>query len=143
VASGRERLFARIADPALNIKGDNITGVSPFDEFADAGFPLMPANKKVESGIYAVRELLDQDPPGLWIFDTCPGTAWEFRHYVYADIDTDKRKPYSEKIKKRDDDYMDCLRYIVNSGIRPAQEGSHNEAVYSDTGRYMGVKYAG
>lgn len=141
VASGRERLFARIADPALNIKNDNITGVSPFDEFADAGFPLMPANKKVESGVYAVRELLDQNPPGLWIFDTCPGTIWEFRHYVYADIDTDKRKPYSEKIKKRDDDYMDCLRYIVNSGIRPVQDGFRGEPTYSETGRYLGVQH--
>jgi phage terminase large subunit-like protein len=141
VASGRERLFARIGDPALNFK-DNITGVNPFDEFASAGFPLIPANKKVESGVYAVRELLDQDPPGLWIFDTCIGLVWEFRHYVYADIDTDQRKSYSEKIKKRDDDYMDCLRYIINSGIGAGRSTEGRpQPKYSETGRYLGVSY--
>jgi len=141
VANGRRRIFARIADPALNIKKDNITGVSPFDEFAAQGFPLMPANKKVESGIYEVRKLLDENPSGVWIFNTCIGLTWEFRHYSFNDIETDARKPYSEKIHKRDDDYMDCLRYMINTGFGPARSGMPvGEPVYTETGRLKGVR---
>lgn len=140
VANGRRRIFARIGDPSLNIK-DNITGVSPFDEFAAQGFPMIPANKKVEGGIYEVRKLLDEDPPGIHIFSDCIGLIWEFRHYSFSDIESDMKKPYSEKIRKRDDDYMDCLRYIVNSGFKPTSLGpSRGEPVYSKTGRFMGVR---
>ena len=139
-SQGRAERPKYIADPALNMK-DNITGVSPFDEFANCGLPLIPANKRVESGIYAVRELLDMIPSGIYIFSTCIGLIWEFRHYVFADIQTDKKKPYSEKIKKRDDDYMDCLRYIINGGWRLSNGDPHmGKPVYSKTGRLMGVR---
>ena len=116
-------------------------GVNPFDEFAACNFPLIPANKKVESGIYAVRELLDQSPPGLWVFNSCRGIIWEFKHYSFADLETDPRKSYGEKIRKRDDDFMDCLRYIINSGIRPGVSGeARPQPQYSpETGRYLGV----
>ena len=139
VANGRDRIFAYIADPALNIK-DNITGVSPFDEFALHGVTPIPANKKVESGIYEVRTRLDSTPAGLRIFNTCPGVAWEFRHYSFADIQTDVKKPYSEKVRKRDDDYMDCLRYMINTGFSVGSGKPIGEPVYSETGRYKGVR---
>jgi hypothetical protein len=103
----------------------------------------MSANKKVESGIYEIRKLLDQDPPGLWIFDECIGTINEFRHYSFNDIDTDMTKSYSEKIRKRDDDFMDCLRYAINSGIGPGlpgEERPEKQYIYSRTGRIMGIR---
>lgn len=142
VASGRERIKGYIGDPALNIK-DNITGVNIFDAFAEHGIFLISANKKVESGVTAVRELLDRHPVGLHIFNDCPGIIWEFKHYVYADLNTDQRKPYSEKIKKRDDDYMDCLRYMVNSGFTPRSAIQNKpEIKYTVTGRIQEVRYA-
>jgi hypothetical protein len=142
VASGRERIKGHIGDPALNIK-DNITGVNIFDSFAEHGVCLMRANKDVNSGITAVRELLDRHPPGLHIFNTCPGLVWEFKHYVYADLNTDQRKPYSEKIKKRDDDYLDCLRYMINSGFTPRSALiTKPEIKYTATGRIQEVRHA-
>jgi hypothetical protein len=141
VANGRDKLFARIGDPALNMK-DNITGVNPFDEFAAHGFPLIPANKKVESGIYAIRSLFDQVPPALYVFHTCPTLNWQIKHYMFSDVASEEGKPYSEKIKKRDDHMIDDLRYFINSGIGPTRGGeSPNQPVYSKkTGRYLGVR---
>jgi phage terminase large subunit-like protein len=137
VANGRERVSGYLADPALNIK-DNITGVNPFDEFANSGISLIPANKHFQSGVYEIRKLLDQTPSGLWIFDTCIGVINEFRHYTFADIE-DQGKSYSEKVLKRDDDYMDCLRYGINSGIKPRNEQPPTNYKYSTTGRILGV----
>ena len=141
VANNRERIFARIGDPALNMK-DNITGVNPFDEFAVHGFPLIAANKKVESGIYAIRNLLDQMPPALYVFRTCPTLNWQLKHYMFSDVASDESKPYSEKIKKREDHMVDNLRYFVNSGIGPARGGVElMQPTYSETGRITGVGY--
>jgi phage terminase large subunit-like protein len=141
VYNGRDRIFARIGDPSLNMK-DNITGVNPFDEFAEQGFPLIAANKAVESGIYEIRKLLDQTPVGLWVFDNCIGLIKELRHYSFSELNTDARKSYSEKILKREDDFCDCLRYLVNTGIRPATVGMRPQDAYiiSDTGRIVGVR---
>lgn len=139
VANGQHRIFARIGDPALNFK-ENITGVSPFDEFAVCGFPLIPANKKVESGIYAIRKLLDQTPSGIRIFNTCISLIWEFRHYSFNDVESDMEKPYSEKIRKRDDDLLDDLRYMINTGFKVSSRRPPGEYVYSETGRLMGIR---
>jgi hypothetical protein len=139
LASGREKIYVRIADPALNIK-DNIQGQNPFDTFAEWGFPLTPANKDYQSGVFAIRELLDQIPSGLHIFNTCPTLIWEFRHFSYTDID-EQGKAYSEKVLKRDDDMLDCLRYVINSGLRPAvsPEARPVYDVDKSTGRIRGV----
>jgi phage terminase large subunit-like protein len=139
VANGPDKLYARIGDPALNMK-DNITGQNPFDVFADEGFPLIPANKKVESGIYEVRKLLDSIPPELYVFRDCIGIIDEFRHYMFSDVQSDKSKSYSERIHKRDDDFMDCLRYIINSGIRPTSNRPAPKYQYDKlTGRLQGI----
>lgn len=140
VANGRRKIFARIGDPALNIKKDNLMGVSPFDEFAAQGFPLIPANKKVESGIYEIRKLLDEEPSGIHIFNTCISLIWEFRHYSFNDIESDMEKPYSEKIRKRDDDLLDDLRYMINTGFSVGSGKPVGEPVYSETGRFKGVR---
>jgi len=144
VANGRDRVYARLGDPALNIK-DNITGENPFDTFANEGFPLTPANKKVESGIYEIRRLLDSVPPKIYVFKDCIGVIDEFRHYVFNDVRSDESKSYSEKIRKRKDDYLDCLRYIINSGIMPGINGDRSQPLYvydSRTGRIKGIANA-
>ena len=129
-----------IADPAMNLK-DNIMGVQPFDEFASCGVPLISANKKVESGIYAIRELLEPMPSKIHIFDSCIGLIWEFKHYMFADINTDQKRPYSERVKKRDDDYMDCLRYMINTGFHIGSNRYVGTPQYDKaTGRYLGAR---
>ena len=142
-ANGHRKIRVTYSDPSLNIK-DNITGVNPFDEFADAGLPLEKANRAVSSGIYEIRRLLEEVPPGIKIFDDCRGLIWEFRHYSYADPPDVPSKDYNEKVRKRKDDYMDCLRYIINSGLKPITIGSRQQPRYiqTKTGRVIGVEHA-
>lgn len=139
LANNKDKLFARYGDPALNLI-DNTVGDNPFDLFSEAGFPLIPANKKVEAGIYAIREKLDAVPSGMWIFDTLVTLIWEFKHYSFADVQSET-KNYSEKVRKRDDDMIDNARYIVNSGITPVKYGVRTEDRYvrNKTGRIIGV----
>jgi len=143
VANGKDKVKYYIADPALNIK-DNLTGVNVFDEFANQGLPLIPANKHVEAGIHEVRKLLENDNPRLWVFDECISLIWEFKHYSFNDIDANSNKAYSEKILKRDDDLLDCLRYMVNTGLKPGVSRYNGHVAYdrSPTGRITGVANA-
>lgn len=141
VASGRERIFTRIADPALNIKTDNFKGLDVFAEFAGQRFPLLPANKSVFPGIQQIRKLLEAKPPAFWVFDNCMGTVDEFEQYIFSDVGGDYTKNYSEKIRKQNDDYLDPIRYIINSGIkavgRNGDSGFTNKYTYTESGRMV------
>ena len=143
VMNGRDRLYARVGDPVMNVKTDNFVGLDVFGEFASMGFPLLPANKNVSGGIMQIRELLAANPSQLWIFNNCINLIWQFKHYVYKDIGGDLTANYNEKIRKTDDDLLDCLRYMVNTGIKPGKMGGDAmswQNVYSPTGRLMGFK---
>lgn len=80
-------------------------------------------NKSVEDGIYRMREYLTfvEDSNGVpiqgtgpWYFvdPRCEKTIYEFDHYVYDKTDPEKQ---NDKVKKKHDHLMDCLRYMVMS----------------------------
>lgn len=145
IANGpQERIFCYVIDPAKPNVNEEWPGQTIIDVYASLGIPAQKANKAVEQGVSAVRARLDATPPTLWIFKSCIGCIWEFKHYMYNDPVDLAGKPYSEKIFKKDDDYMDDIRYIVNTGIPPARLSDYQPQVmeYSETGRPLGVRNA-
>lgn len=144
IKNNNRKIRASFADPALNIK-DNIMGVNPFDEFANCGLPLEKANKVVQSGIFEIRKLLRETPPGLYMFDDMTNLIYEFEHYSYADPPDIPDRNYNENIRKKDDHLLDDLRYVVNSGLPPTvvrDYHPHTAYQYSETGRIIGVANA-
>lgn len=136
-----EKIKCYVIDPSKPNVKEEWPGQTILDVFAAHGIPAQKANKAVEQGIMAVKTRLAASPPTLWVFKDCTGVMWEFEHYMYSDPADEDGKPYSERIFKKSDDYVDCVRYGINTGIGPsAHAGSIGEPVYSETGRFMGTR---
>jgi phage terminase large subunit-like protein len=76
--------------------------------------------------------------PQLHIAAHCKQTIYEFQHYIWDEYkrnaeDYDKK----ETAKKKNDHFMDCLRYIFNYGPRyiPLEEEQEDEEI-TYTGKY-------
>ena len=53
--------------------------------------------------------------PALQVFRSCSQTIYEFQHYLWDDFKHNKEeKGKRDQVKKKDDHFMDCLRYIYN-----------------------------
>ncbi len=145
VATGNERLKGRLGDPSLNIRSENFPGLNTFDEYAQLGWPMLPANKSVMAGIDKIRDYLGSRPPKLYVFKSCPGTNYEFKHYKLKDISDDFSKNYSDRILKRNDDFLDPIRYIVNSPLLEIRRRLDvtNAYEYTESGRIKRIRAYG
>jgi phage terminase large subunit-like protein len=139
----------RFIDPAMD-KDNNLFGGMNFrKELAKYGIYCQRANNDFDLGYNRVLEalrpqysaLLKTEVPRLKIFNTCVKTIYEFEHYMWADRKHNPdENPLLERVNKRDDDFMDCLRYIYNSGPRYYDvSGNDDEEEVVYTGTY--VKY--
>jgi hypothetical protein len=76
--------------------------------------------------------------PQLKILRSCKQTIYEFQHYLWDDYKRNKEE-YGEKdqVKKKDDHFMDCLRYIYNFDPRYyAEERDSDDAGVEYEGTY-------
>ena len=108
-----------------------ITGTDIQTELAKNGIRCMStrrADKAIDFGINSVRDGLtfkriegfeDKYQPKIKIFDTLSRLRYEFRHYVYDSwvIRPEIHDNVKEKPRKREDDLLDCCRYLCNSGL--------------------------
>jgi len=61
--------------------------------------------------------LLKRDVPQLFISKYCTQTIYEFQHYIWDEYRRNKEEYNSKEVaKKKNDHFMDCLRYIYNYG---------------------------
>lgn len=74
--------------------------------------------------------------PQLYVSSYCTNTIYEFQHYIWDEYRRDKESYNAkETAKKKNDHFMDCLRYIYNYGPRyVVQESEEDEVSY--TGQY-------
>jgi len=82
-------------------------------------------------------QVLKSEAPQLRIGRNCTQTIYEFQHYVWDEYKRNKEEyDQKEKVKKKNDHFMDCLRYIYNFGPRfIAQEDALDEEI-KFTGTY-------
>lgn len=86
---------------------------------AKVGLSTRLARKKnqKDSAIHIVKQALEgkneSKKPWLYIFDTCRRTHFEFMNYVWDENKNPDTDGVSEKVKKVNDEMMDCLHYIV------------------------------
>ena len=80
--------------------------------------------------------LLNKSVPQLRISRYCTQTIYEFQHYIWDEYRRNKEEFESkDQVKKKNDHFMDCLRYIYNFQPRYVTlEEDDQELVY--TGKY-------
>jgi len=136
----------RFIDPAMDKDNQLFGGMNVRKELAKYGVYCQRANNDFDLGFNRICEslrpvysqLLRKEVPRLRVFNTCTKTIYEFEHYMWSNY---KRNPEEhgpkEKVKKVNDDFMDCLRYIYNAGPRfydvMGKDEADSEVVYSGT----------
>lgn len=117
----------RYIDPAMDKDNELIGGFNTRKELMKYGIACSRANNDFDYGITKIREglrptylpLLKLSIPRLRISSSCRHLTYEFQHYMWDEFtmrpeDHDpKQKP-----KKKNDHFIDCLRYILNANPR-------------------------
>lgn len=99
-----------VIDPAARGRSQ-VDGTQLLHLYMQLGLKLTLADNSVESGIYEVWSRMSSGR--LKIFRSCVNTWAELRLY---------RRDEKGKIVKENDHLMDCLRYLVVSGLRIAAQ---------------------
>ena len=104
-------------------------GVKIFDLLKAEGLNLEFPDKAVEAGIYTTWEALSQGK--IKIFKSLTNLQAEYRIY---------RRDEKGKIIKEKDHLMDCLRYLVMSGLDRAKSFNEVDKLKNqDANRYQGA----
>ena len=96
-------------DPNANGRGQR-DGSKLLTEYLDLGLDLVKAVNAVEAGTLKVWKRMTTG--GLKVFNTLVGWTEEFRIY---------RRNDHGKVVKMNDHYMDCMRYMIMSGLSIAK----------------------
>ena len=97
-----------VIDPASRGRSQ-VDGTQLLTLYQNMGLDLTTADNSVEAGIYEVWTRLSSGR--LKVFKSLPNFLFEFRIY---------RRNEKGKIHKENDHLMDCLRYLVMSGLEQA-----------------------
>jgi len=63
--------------------------------------------------------LLKRKVPQLYVSRYCTQTIFEFQHYIWDEYKRNKEEfSAKETAKKKNDHFMDCLRYLYNYGLK-------------------------
>lgn len=117
----------RFIDPAMCKDNALAGGFNPQKELMKHGVYCTPANNDFLLGKSRLDNALTPkyvhklgtEAAQLRVSRNCPQTIYEFQHYIWGERKTnqemfDKR----ETPMKKNDHFMDCLRYIYNAGPR-------------------------
>lgn len=114
-------------DPAMDKDNELAGGFNVRKELMKHGIACMRANNDFDYGVTKIREalrprflpLLNCSIPRMRISRNCKHLIYEFQHYIWDEY-TMRPEDHSEKqkVKKKDDHFIDCLRYIVNANPR-------------------------
>ena len=111
-STGKEKLYATLADPALRVKSAD-TGTSFFDLATLRRMNIIPANNDRKSGAQLIRQLLKpySEPhpngakAGLQVFETCESLIRTLPKLVHDKVEVE------DVDTKGDDHDFDALKY--------------------------------
>lgn len=120
------RVVRRIMDPSALHKIPQQKNKTIQDVYSAEGLPCRLGNNDFFYGLNAVNTRFKEGK--LFIFKTCPKTAWQVEHVAYKNpkkYETAKRPEQ----KKRNDHYADCVRYLCadNMVYEPEMDDDFNE----------------
>ena len=125
-----EEIAFRVMDPSSQ-ENERTSGSSVYEQFADEGIFAELAQRSDKDGRRRLlRELLEIDPifkvPGIVTMDNCPRLRHEFMNHVWDEWAPGSRDMHDEKqeVVKKDDDLIDGLMYLLQTGGRKAEDFS-------------------
>jgi phage terminase large subunit-like protein len=114
----------RLIDPAMDKEDELAGGFNVRKELMKFGIYCRRANNDFDLGISQVHQalrpeysnLLQKYLPRLRISRNCRGLIYEFQHYLWDEyvMRPEDHDP-KQKAKKKNDHFLDCLRYIMNA----------------------------
>ncbi len=114
---GRKVEQARMDTAAKQVK-NGTSNWQIYLKYLPKGFPMLEAQKSVQTGIERVKSYLKPDAnkkPRLYIFDTCTNLLDEMAQYRWAEQQPGRQGKVNEKEDpvKNNDHALDALRYLV------------------------------
>jgi phage terminase large subunit-like protein len=137
---GKLRASVRLIDPHADKDNVAAGGFNFRKELMRHGVFCQRANSDTMLGKARIRQVLTPRYssvvkgmlPQLRVSRECTQTIFEFQHYIWDEHKRNKEEyAPKETVKKKNDHFMDCLRYIYNFGPRyiPPEE-DEGEIVY-------------
>ena len=132
----------RFIDPAMDKDNELAGGFNVRKELTKYGIFCQRANNDPDLGRSRIRmalkpkylHKLGTEAPQLRISWECTQTIYEFQHYIWGE--RKHGNEYFEKkdaVRKANDHFMDCLRYIYNFGPRFVEAEKEEEVVWEGT----------
>lgn len=111
-------------DPAAKQVKNGISNWDTYLRYLPSGFPMLEAQKSVQTGIERVKSYLKPDKrgkPRLYIFDTCHNLLDEIAQYRWAERTVSQQGRVNEKEEpvKNHDHAVDALRYLIMTMPEP------------------------
>jgi len=145
---GELKARIRFIDPAMDKDNELAGGFNTRRELARHGVFCERASTDPVLGKSRVRGALrpkfaissGAPVPQLHVSRNCPHTIYEFQHYLWSERkgSRDDMDP-SQKTQKKNDHFMDCLKYIYNADPRYIQPDHDDDEEVVYEGEY--VKY--
>ena len=125
------RTMLRVADPAIEKQVSGFgSSLTTHDEFQRYGMSFSLADNS-EAGYNVVDEYLSWDKakpmsslnsPSLYFTEACRDTWYSMTHLMWDEYKFGGNRDPKEKVKDKDKDFADCVRYTVVS--RPSMKSS-------------------
>ncbi len=111
-------------DPSAKQVKNGITNWDTYLRYLPPNFPMLEAQKSVQTGIERVKSYLKPDKrgkPRLFIFDTCVNLLDEIAQYKWAERQMSQQGKMNEKEEpvKHNDHACDALRYLIMTMPEP------------------------
>jgi len=122
-SAAREKIKMRFIDPTFaKIEQAALGAKCVKDIYRDYGLFFLEADRNKDVFIDKVRMMLVEIPEtSFHIFRTCPGTIRQISKYAWESWASSKARAErgaKNTPKKTDDDYVDDMKYILNSNVR-------------------------
>ena len=145
---GLDKPRIRLIDPHNDKDNAIAGGFNIRKELMKNGVYTERANSDTQLGKSRVRDALKLTYMPLFktvgsklkVMRSCTQTIYEFQHYLWDDYKRNKEEQgIKDQVKKKDDHFMDCLRYIFNHDPRHFVDEEEDDMDVEYTGKY--VKY--
>jgi hypothetical protein len=134
----------RLIDPHADKEDTLAGGFNVRKELMRHGVFTQRGNSDPILGKDRIRQMLKprwsvmsrKEVPQLFVSSYCKQTIFEFQHYIWDEYARNREEfNAKETAKKKNDHFMDCLRYIYNFGPRYIEK-ERDEGDLEYTGKY-------
>ena len=143
VQEGTNKALIKLIDPHADKDNVAAGGFNVRKELMRHGVFCQRANSDPMLGKARIRQALtprysaltQRSTPQLHVSKYCSQTIYEFQHYIWDEYRRNKEEFSAKEVaKKKNDHFMDCLRYIYNYGPRyVVPETESEEVTYTGT----------